>query len=101
MVLPVITKAPEVKVALGLNVPAIPIVPPLTSVTLFVVRAPLIVRLLKLNAGTLCAPVPLKSIVLPVMVWPVAMPPVLKVPAMPIVPLEASTLVKALKVRLP
>ena len=47
-----------------------------------------------------CAPVPLKFTVLPVMVCPTAAPGV-KVVAMPIVPLLASVLLKLLKVRLP
>ena len=42
----------------------------------------------------------MKSMVLPVMVWPVPEPGV-KVPAIPRVPLEGRTLPKLLNVRLP
>ena len=61
-------KTPDVNVAEGLNVPATLMVPLLTRVTLLVALAPLIVRLLKLAAGMVCAPVPLKLTVLPVVV---------------------------------
>ena len=76
------------KVAVGLKVPATPIVPPLTNVMLLAPCAPLVVRLLKLNAPMVAAPVPLKSTVLPVVTYP-PVPKVavaLKVPATPMVP---------------
>ena len=55
-----------VKVAEGLKTPATFIKP--ASVILLVVRALLSVRLLNDAAGTVCAAVPLKLIVLPVIV---------------------------------
>jgi hypothetical protein len=69
----------------GVNAPATPTVPLEASV-----RAPveLLVRLLKLNAGMVCAPAPLKFTVLPVTVY--AFVPGVNVPATPTVPDDAS-----------
>ena len=67
-VLLVTSYPPLVKLAVVLKLPVIPIVPPLTSVTVFVVLVPLMVRLLKLNAGMLCEPLLLKSTVRPVII---------------------------------
>ena len=79
----------------GVSVPAI-LMTPLN------VRAPLplLLRLLYEKAGIVCATEPLKSIALPVMVWPVAVPGV-NVPEIAMVPVEERTLLKLLKVKLP
>ena len=81
----------------GENAPAILMTPLETRL-----RAPLLVlaRLLYPNAGMVCAPEPLKSMVLPVMVCEVAVPGV-NAPATAMVPVEDRTLSKLLKVRLP
>src|SRR2546427_2476267 len=88
-VFPVFIKVPVVNVAVTVKFPVIKIVP-LERVMLFVVLAPLIVRLLNVKTGIGDAPVPLKSTELPVVVYELV--PTVHVFAIPIVPEDAKTL---------